>query len=1055
VNGEAKINILGIRFYKIPHPKLPNGEIDPDWIGYRILRVDRKGNQSVLSRMLLTNVASYQETEGSQQREVMFANFPVNDLRPNAYLSQTQPIYKNGKEQNFTPLNTYYKDRFTAYSPHFNYSRYGLGEELKIETEEVAEVTGQFNEVYNHPKHKLLSLFSFWLAAILGALEALLITTGKANFTTKSSMQITGITSGTVQEFDTETRVQNVEDLIGLNPIAVIAGAVKAGSGLSAISVIRQVLLGVTSAGLKVLTFTFWGIQYADQILDVIYKFLGYTNYALQYNAHAFFNTQAPVQVGNKRRFVNHYQYLQKGKSTIKSKIFNNFRKHNSVYIELNDEVGDFKNEDNSRQTMTEFGLKDLTQTTVSQGVAFYATSKRNVPNQYGRIESSINFVLTHNNYFEAIPKDKYTAYTTPPVFGGDCYIVRDTIQTKHLFFTQDQSYPFPSKDGEEYNYLLYRNVAYPRFWANFFKYDFSELISSNVMNFTRFSRTVTSRHNLDNKGKDDQNKFRVDNAYFYTSSNCVLDYFVESDFNLNFREKSDNDTFHYSKSFTSLQEIFRSDRLLKDEQFKYDLSLSKQANEIYVQPQPSDYDPNVYNSKFKYSKNRVIYSLPSYQELKYDNWQYFLTGNQHEFSKAEFGNLISLHRVDGDRILFLFDRSSPYITIGRNELKLTNETITIGDGGLFAQPPRELLYTEQMYGNSQSRYGSISTQFGTYYVSERQGRLFKFHGGLDEITRNGIQKWSSMYFPIKLLQKYPTFRDFDNPVVGVGYLTSFDSTEEIVYISKKDYYPVPEKEKDITYDSQTNTFLYKGFTVELNDTNYFDPLHFTLSYSPTLNSFVSFHDWHPDWIIPIEKHFISAKGNKLYLHNHDPLSYGNYYGVQYPFEIEYVISNKFKVETLSSIEYYLECYKYKEDERNKIHILKENFDKLIVHNSEQISGLLTLHPETQNPFDDLDYPKPNTIGADILYSKVENKYRVNDFTDLTKDRQAEIHLMHYRPDGYRRQINPVAIDPFKSQFEQKTFRHYNSRVWFSKEAAQDLKMIVKLSLEKEIVSNR
>lgn len=1054
VNGEAKINILGVRFSNIPHPLLENGELDLDWIGYRIIRVNRDGNKSVISRMMLTNVASYQEMQGNTQKEVLFTNFPINDLRPNSYISQSQTAYKNGKEQNFVPLSKYYKDKFTAYSPHFNYDRYSLGEEIKIETEEIAEVTGQFTEVYNHPKHKLLSLFSFWLAAMLGAIEALLVTSGKVNFKTKSEIKLTALDGGSVHDFEEEVRIQNVEDLVGVNPIALIAGAVKAGSGLSAVNLIRQVLLGIASAGLKVLTFTFWAIQYADQVLDVIYKFLGYTNYALQYNCHAFFNNQTRVEVGNKRRHVTKYQYLQPGQQTINNKIYNNFRKHNSVYVELSSEVGDFKNVDNSRQTMSDFRITDIGQVTTSQAVAFYATSKRNIPNQYGRIESNINFVLTHNNYFESIPENKYTTYQTPAIFGGDCYIVRDSVQTKHLFFTQDQSYPFPSKDGEEYNYLLYRNIGYPRFWANFFKYDFSELITKNIVNFSKFSRTVASRHNLDNKGKDNTNKFRVDNAYFYTSCNGVLDYFVESDFNLNFREKSDNDTYHYSDKFSSLPEIFRSDRLLKQEQFKYDKSLSKQANQIYVQQQPIDYNPATYNSRYKYSKNRILYSLPSYQEFKFDNWQYFLTGNQYEFPKSEFGNLTSLHRVDGDRILFLFDRSSPYITLGQNQLQTKDGTeIELGSGGLFAAPPRAILYTEQMYGNCQSRFGSISTQFGTYFPSERQGRLFKFSGSLDEITRNGIQKWSSLYFPVKLLNYFPDYKDFDNPIAGVGYLTSFDSNNETIYISKKDYIPNPEK--DIVYDKEKNIFTSKDVPVLLSDTTFFTNISFTISFSPTLNSFISFHDWQPDWVIPTEKFFITSKGNKLYQHNNNPQSYCNYYGVQYPWEVGYIISNKFRVEILASLEYYLECYKYKADGINKVHILNENFDKLIIKNSEQISGLLTIHSESGNPYADSVYPIPNKVGADILFSKVENKYRIDQFFDITKDRQSEVHLLHHLPDGWKKQINPGAINPFKSGFELKSFRHYDSEVWFAKENPKDVKMILKLTLGKETVSPR
>jgi hypothetical protein len=1052
-DGKSYINMLGIRFKNIPHPKKDDGSIDTDWIGYRIIRANRAGNKSIISRVLLTNVRSYKDKIGNAEKEVFYSNYPINDLRADSFISETQTINKNNKEQNFNPLTTVHYDKFNAHSPHFNYSRYGLGEELKIESEEVADVTGHFREVHNHPKGKLLSLFSFWLAAILGAIEALLVTTGKSNFKSSSQIKITGVDAGNIREFETETRVQNVEDLIGLNPVQVIANAVRAGSGLSAINVVRQVLLGVAALGLKVITFTFWAIQYADQVLDVIHKFLGYTNYALQYNAHAFFNKQSTVEIGNKRRYISHYQYLQSGQANVNGKVYNNYRKNPSVYVELNQELGKFKNEDNSRQTITDLGIgNEIHKDVLTQGVAYYATNKRKVLNQYGRIESNINFILTHNNYFSVTPKEDET-YSTPTIFGGDCFLVKDSIQTKHHFFTQDQTFPTLNKDGEEFNYLLYRNIGYPRFWANFFKYDFSELISKKVVNFTSFARTVTNRHNLDNKGKDKENKFRVDDAYFYTSSNAVLEYFVECDFNTYFREKSDNDTYHYSDKFSSIDEIFRSDRLVKDEQFKIDTSFSKQADQIYAQQQPVDYDPNVFSSKYKYSRNRIIYSLPSFQEYKYDNWQYFLSGNQYEFSKAEFGNLTSVHRVDGGRLLFLFDRSSPYITLGQNQLQLKDGTeIEIGSGGIFAQPPRELIYTEQHYGNSQSRYGSASTQFGTYYISERQGRFFKFSGNLDELTRNGIHSWSKNFFPIKLNQAFPDFKDSDNPVVGVGYLLSVDAEQDIIYISKKDYLPL---NKDIVYDRQTNGFTLNGNPINSFDPQYFRDISFTLSFSPTLNSFVSFHDWNPDWVIPTEKNFITAKGNTLWKHNDDPVSNPcNYYGKQYSFEVEYIQNNKFQEETLSSIEWYLDCWKYAEDGINRTQLYNENFSHLIISNAEQISGLLPLIKESGNPFTDINYPKPTNLGFEILYSKVENKYRVDTFWDITKNRQSDMYLIQFQPDGYKRMVNPAAIDVGKSAFERKAFRSQWNRIHLIKDKPIS-KMILKLALSKSVKSHR
>ena len=187
---------------------------------------------------------------------------------------------------------------------------------------------------------------------------------------------------------------------------------------------------------------------------------------------------------------------------------------------------------------------------------------------------------------------------------------------------------------------------------------------------------------------------------------------------------------------------------------------------------------------------------------------------------------------------MFLFDGSSPYITLGRQQLETKDGTaIQIGDGGLFAQPPRELMYTEDNFGSSQSKFASVSTHFGTAYIGERQGRMYNFSGQLEEVTNNGIYYWAKKYFPIKLTSHFPSYDNIDNPVSGCGYFMSFDSIERMIYISKRDYIP---KINGIEY--KDGKFIYQGYEVDLKDSYYFEDVSFTLSYSPLVKQFISFH---------------------------------------------------------------------------------------------------------------------------------------------------------------------------------------------------------------------
>jgi hypothetical protein len=255
-----------------------------------------------------------------------------------------------------------------------------------------------------------------------------------------------------------------------------------------------------------------------------------------------------------------------------------------------------------------------------------------------------------------------------------------------------------------------------------------------------------------------------------------------------------------------------------------------------------------------------------------------------------------------------------------------------------------------------------------------------------------------------------------------------------------------------ITYDSESDTFRYLDNVITLDNPDFFEDLSFTLSYSPLYNAFISFHDYFPDWVISTEKDLFMFKGKGIWRHSVDKV-YSEFFGHKKPFEIEFVNSNKMQVQTISSIEYYLECLIYRDDEINQYHLKDENFDNLILYNTEQCSGVCKMI-KTTNPYQEILYPKFNGKEMEVLFSKVENKYRVNQFKDLVKDRENPTHVMFTKANGWQRLPNPVAIDYTKSSKERKLFRHYDTRVLLQKESPNSL-MIIKLNLTKGIISPR
>ena len=125
-----------------------------------------------------------------------------------------------------------------------------------------------------------------------------------------------------------------------------------------------------------------------------------------------------------------------------------------------------------------------------------------------------------------------------------------------------------------------------------------------------------------------------------------------------------------------------------------------------------------------------------------------------------------------------------------------------------------------------------------------------------------------------------------------------------------------------------------------------------------------------------------SFERGSIWRHNYRCDLYANYYDVDYPWEVELVENTGQAVNTIRSFEYQLESYVYKGDLINgcgddRWHDLDFNFDKSIIYNSEQVSGLLTLipHPK-EDPLTMITYPIIGGSDIQILYSKEEQKYR-------------------------------------------------------------------------------
>jgi hypothetical protein len=779
-----------------------------------------------------------------------------------------------------------------------------------------------------------------------------------------------------------------------------------------------------------------------------------------------------------------------------------------------------------------------------------YGALKVRLRNQYGQLQSIKQIPITPCEQKIESPGNNFVSVNTgivcqsitttqgsvliqktlqrsPIFFGGDTFINRYT-EKNTMFFFYDWLYGQP--DGFEYNYYLHQMIPSPKFSINSIKYDISDLTSGIAIGSVSPPGTgaLPSRfYNLDyyvnnnRKYNYETNEptgfpdkypglFGVKEAKFYLANSSVRDFFVESDVLVDFRQQGlEEGAKHYDPyRYTDYPAMFNMNPqiITRGNEYRYDysLSISKAFTQYFSQGslQNRFYDPNVAKLCYTYYPDRIYYSLQQQEESFKDSWFIYLPNNYKEF-KSQISGVKSINKSG---LFITFKNDSPLMYQGVDTLQTDLGTkITIGDGGLFSQPGQSVTNADKPYeyGSSQSRLSVISTPAGLYYMSANQAKIFNYAGGLKEISQIGLKWWFTLFLPYRLTDDFPEYPYQDNPVSGVGCQTMYDNTNSIIYFTKKDYQLKKEYIGQVEYvplitfgrnKGQGDYFLLNGGgRYLLGDSFLFEDASWTMSYDPKNEFWISYHDWHPDLSIGTKAYFLTTKENTIWKHNYICNSYCNYYGVNYPFEIEIPVTTGETVTTLKSVQYILECYK-----RNsyncvdQFQVLDFNFDKAVVFNMEQVSGYLALNIFPKNNITlSLQYPKllPALIiepdvqplpGFDILFSKEENKYRFNQFWDITKDRgefpigssyppqgplapgttqllgnYTEEYLWTTQPNGYIKTLNPDNIDINKSFLQRKKFRHYLNFLHLRRDVSGDVNMILKLTSTKNQLSSR
>jgi hypothetical protein len=145
---------------------------------------------------------------------------------------------------------------------------------------------------------------------------------------------------------------------------------------------------------------------------------------------------------------------------------------------------------------------------------------------------------------------------------------------------------------------------------------------------------------------------------------------------------------------------------------------------------------------------------------------------------------------------------------------------------------------------------------------------------------------------------------------------------------------------------------------------------------------------------------FTNTNTASLWRHLTNPRIYNYYYNTIYPYIIEYPFAYQFQDEILQNVKDYTKAYEYIAvsdgvwNDNAKIETDDVWFNKAVLYNGQQSSGVLELVPKPMHNLNAyLKYPIYNADSKTITFTKSDNFYQYNTFWSLVKDKRIPLFV--------------------------------------------------------------
>lgn len=199
---------------------------------------------------------------------------------------------------------------------------------------------------------------------------------------------------------------------------------------------------------------------------------------------------------------------------------------------------------------------------------------------------------------------------------------------------------------------------------------------------------------------------------------------------------------------------------------------------------------------------------------------------------------------------------------------------------------------------------------------------------------------------------------------------------------------------------------------------------------------------------------------SSLWKHIADTTIYNKYYGGVFPYVIEHPFAYKMQDEILQSVKEYSRVYQYLPDgtgvynNYEKIEVDDVWFNKAIIYNNQQNSGLLEIVKKPKNNLQQYNsYPIYRSYSKVITYAKSDNYYLINNFWDCIKDKTIPSFVTDCNSLSVDKMLNQSNFDYSRRSYTKAPLRAKDCKVRFYLDNTSAYHIISTLTLTSNQIS--